>query len=486
MIRRPWKELSWWCRSAVMVLLFTTDALVPDVAGAGGAPPLESGGGTANDGLFLYRPGRGAAWVVRSNGDGTFDGVYTVDDNGPAPPNGIAGYDLISTADRVLAFDYDGDGDQDLFLYRPGTGGAWVARSNGDGTFVPVYSVGGDGPAEPNGIAGFDLLSPRDRALAFDYNRDGKQDLLLYRPGAGAACVARSNGDGTFTAVYSVADNGPAPPNGIAGFDLLSPDDQVLVFDYNRDGRQDLFLYRPGAGAATIARSNGGGTFTATYSVADNGPAPPNGIAGYDLLSPNDRVLAFDYNGDRRDDLFLYRPGQGAATVARAKNDGTFTAVYTAGGNGAASPTGIAGYDLLSPNDQVLVFDYDRNDRHDLFLYRPGSGAAAVVRSGPNNTFTAVYSVPDNGPAEPNGIADFDLLSAADRVLVFDYDGDRRDDLFLYRPGQGAACVARSNGNGTFDSIFTVPDNGPADPNGITGYNLLSPADRVIRFHYAR
>jgi 1-phosphatidylinositol phosphodiesterase len=105
--------------------------------------------------------------------------------------------------------------------------------------------------------------------------------------------------------------------------------------------------------------------------------------------------------------------------------------------------------------------------------------AAAVIRSSPNNTFKAVYS-------EPDGIAGYDLLSPADRVLVFDYNGDRRDDLFLYRPGAGAVTVARSNGNGTFDGVYTVPDNGPADPNGITGCNLLSPADRVLRFHHRR
>jgi FG-GAP-like repeat len=246
--------------------------------------------------LFLYRPGSGAAWVARSNGDGTFTAVYSVGDNGPAPPNGIADYDLLSDKDRAFAFDYNGDGKEDLFFYRPGSGAAWVARSNGDGTFTAVYSVGDNGPAPPNGIADYDLLSPKDVVLPFDFNGDGKTDLFLYRPGSGAAWVARSNGDGTFTPVYSVGDNGPAPPNGIADYDLLSDKDRVLVFDYNGDGKDDLFLYRPGSGAAWVARSNGDGTFTAVYSVGDNGPAPPNGIADYDLLSPLDRVLPIRYS----------------------------------------------------------------------------------------------------------------------------------------------------------------------------------------------
>ena len=61
--------------------------------------------------------------------------------------------------------------------------------------------------------------------------------------------------------------------------------------------RMDMFLYRPGAGAAWVARSNGDGSFTSVYAVGDNGAAAPNGIAGYDLLSPNDQVLSLDYNG---------------------------------------------------------------------------------------------------------------------------------------------------------------------------------------------
>jgi hypothetical protein len=39
---------------------------------------------------------------------------------------------------------------------------------------------------------------------------------------------------------------------------------------------------------------------------------------------------------------------------------------------------------------------------------------------------------------------------------------------------------------GTFTGVYTAGDNGPAPPNGIAGYDLLSPADRVIRFHYQR
>lgn len=389
--------------------------------------------GDGRQDLLLYRPGAGAITIARSSGTGGFTPVYMVGDDGPGGPNGIAAFDLLSPADRVLAFDYNGDGAQDLFLYRPGAGAAVVARSNGDGSFTPVYVVGDDGPGAPNGIAGYDLLSSADQVLAFDYNGDRRQDLLLYRPGAGRVTVARSNGDGSFTAVFSST-------SGIAQYDLRSSADRVFAFDYNGDGQQDLFLYRPGAATAWVARSNGNGSFTAVFTSI-------NGIAQYDLRSSADRVFAFDYNGDGLQDLFLYRPGAATAWVARSNGDGSFTAVFTSG-------SGMAQFDLRSSADRALAFDQDGDGRQDLLLYRPGAGAVVVAHSNGDGSFTPTYVVGDNGPAAPNGIAGYDLRSTLDQVLAFDHDGNGRQDLLLYGPGTGDAAVASSIGNGAFARVY--------------------------------
>src|SRR2546425_748698 len=183
----------------------------------------------------------------------------------------------MSTGDQVFAFDYNGDGKSDLVLYRPGAGVIAIARSNGDGTFTGVYYSGA-------GIAGFDLMSTGDQVFAFDYNGDCKSDLVLYRPGAGVIAIARSNGDGTFTGVYYSGA-------GIAGFDLMSMIQQLLRSAHNRYATPFLALYRPGAGVIAIARSNGDGTFTGVYYSGA-------GIAGFDLMATGDQGVDFDYNGD--------------------------------------------------------------------------------------------------------------------------------------------------------------------------------------------
>jgi hypothetical protein len=208
--------------------------------------------------------------------------------------SGLAGYDLASPADQAVALDFDGDGKEDLFMYRPGQGIAHVLRSNGNGTFTSIQAT--------RGIAGFDLASPADRAVALDFNGDGKDDLFLYRPGAGSqAWLLQSNGNGTFTTVQST--------KGIAGYDLANGADRAVALDFNGDGKDDLFLYRPGQGIAYVLQSNGNGSFTAM--------GKETGVAGYDLANPADIAVSIDVYGDKRKEILFLRPGQGIAMLAR-------------------------------------------------------------------------------------------------------------------------------------------------------------------------
>jgi hypothetical protein len=169
------------------------------------------------DHIALYRPGTGTIWILNKNAAGTFSAVYKQG----APGNGIGGYDLNSPADHVFAFDYNSSGKLDhLALYRPATGTIWILRNQG-GTFTPVYKQGDPG----NGIGGYDLKSLVDRAFAVDYDGSGKFDhLALYRPATGTMWVLR-NQAGTFTPVYKQGD----PGNGIGGYDLKSPADRAFA-----------------------------------------------------------------------------------------------------------------------------------------------------------------------------------------------------------------------------------------------------------------
>ena len=77
------------------------------------------------------------------------------------PGNGIGGYDLRSPADRAFALDFDHSGKLDhVVLYRPGTGTMWILK-NTNGTFAPVFAQGDPG----KGIGGYDRSHQRTKPL---------------------------------------------------------------------------------------------------------------------------------------------------------------------------------------------------------------------------------------------------------------------------------------------------------------------------------
>jgi hypothetical protein len=210
------------------------------------------------DHIVLYRPGTGTMWILKNSG-GNFSPVYHEGD----PGNGIGGYDLKSAADRAFAFDYDSSGKLDhIALYRPATGTMWILKNSG-GNFSPVYHEGDPG----NGIGGYDLKSSADLAFAFDYDSSGKLDhIALYRPATGTMWILKNSG-GSFSPVYHEGD----PGNGIGGYDLRSPADRAFAFDYDGSGKLDhLALYRPATGTMWILK-NSGGAFSAVYHQGDPG-----------------------------------------------------------------------------------------------------------------------------------------------------------------------------------------------------------------------
>jgi carbonic anhydrase len=231
------------------------------------------------DYLILYLPGRGQFLRIKKGADGI---PALVDDREFSPSLGSA-YDLSSTSDRMIAFDYDSSGKLDhLLIYRPGTGMVSILGKASDG-FPPVYD------AKNGGIGGYDLSNPSDRIIAFDYDGSGKMDhLVLYRPGRGAVWILKKDATGTFTPVYRQND----PGTGIAGYDLSNPKDGIIAFDYDNSGKMDhLVLYRPGSGAIWIVKKDAGGNFTPVYRQN----APGTGIGGYDLSNPDDKVMAMGY-----------------------------------------------------------------------------------------------------------------------------------------------------------------------------------------------
>ena len=79
-----------------------------------------------------------------------------------------------------------------------------------------------------------------DRPLLADFNADGKQDLVIYRPSTGLWYVLNSGGAGQI-------------------FAWGAPGDIPVAGDWDGDGHADPAVFRPGTGQWWILPSAGGG-----------------------------------------------------------------------------------------------------------------------------------------------------------------------------------------------------------------------------------
>ena len=141
--------------------------------------------------------------------------------------------DIIPLGAGVVAFDYNGDDLQDIYvtstpdlagLVPDSEGENALFRNNGDGTFTDVADEAGvsDADAKSNG------------GCAADYDNDGDQDLFVAN--WGASKLFRNDGNGTFVDVAESA--------GLADPDSTYRSMGCAWGDFDRDGALDFIVVR--------------------------------------------------------------------------------------------------------------------------------------------------------------------------------------------------------------------------------------------------
>src|SRR6266702_3611263 len=217
--------------------------------------------------LAVSNYGDNSLSVLLGNGDGTFQAPQTT----PVGTNPA----------QVAVGDFNGDGKPDLVVSSVGNNTVSVLLGKGDGTFLPPLVT----PVGPN---------PWYFAVG-DFNGDGKLDLAVDDYGCPLDCnsspsntvtVLLGNGDGTFQAPHTFADPGMTHPYFVA------------IGDFNRDGKQDLVVTNHLFATVSVLLGNGDGTFQAAQDFAvDNDPVYVtvndfNGDAAPDLAVANLHAIA--------------------------------------------------------------------------------------------------------------------------------------------------------------------------------------------------
>ncbi len=149
------------------------------------------------------------------------------------------------------------------------------------------------------------------------------------------------------------------------------------LFDYDGDGKSDVSVFRPSEGVWYLNQST-------------------NGFIAAQFGISTDRIVPADYDGDGKTDVAVFRSG----TWYLNRSLAGFTAIGFSTAEDIPQPT-----------------DFDNDGKAELAVFRPSNGTWYVL-----NLVTNQFSFVQFGQ---NG----------DKPVVADYDGDERADYAVYRNG---------------------------------------------------
>ena len=364
-------------------------------------------------------------------------------------------YPTGQAAAKVVVGDFNGDGKPDLATVNPSSNNVAILINNGSGGYLPTVSYGVG-------------TLPGDISIG-DFNGDGNLDIAVINAGpssnSGSVSILLGNGDGTFQMPKTTAITTGGSP------------DSLAVGDFNGDGNTDVAvtvsLPQVGQRAVAVLLGNGDGTFQAGVN--------------YDSGSGAENVIVADFNGDGKLDIAVTDSNLNAISVLLGNGDGTFHAPVNTPATFAPGPISAADFNRDGRVD-VLLASATQVDQNVYVLPGNGNGTFGTpVATKLLDSVVSVSAGDLNGDGLPDVVAvtrDSGLVAClgngdgtfragtpfglspgsqfgAQAPIIADLNGDGNGDLAA--PDGIGVNVAFGNGDGTFQVASTLST--PTPPN---------------------
>lgn len=331
--------------------------------------------------------------------------------------------------------------DEDRAIYTPDGAKLIFACSDQNLTNYQICVSNPDGTGK---VAITNTVAPTI-SVAFDVSPDGSRLVCVQGSGATGFAVKTMKLDGSNVVTWGPTNNPQAP--------LWSPDGSRIMYTEAAGNLLEIFTANPDGTNRTRL------TFNSAIDLAT------------DWYRPASRSVKFDFDGDRKSDVGVFR---------------------ASGGNWFElnSQAGFAAYQFGLSTDKIVPADYDGDAKSDVAVYRDG---VWYWLNSKDSTFAAVQfgiagdiPVPDDytgdGRADlavyRNGIwHTFDLSNsgysavsfglAGDKPVNADFDGDGRSDRAVFRSGTWYVLGSTAGFSATqFGNSTDIPITGDFDGDG--------------------
>lgn len=207
----------------------------------------------------------------------------------------------------------------------------------------------------------------------------------------------------------------------------FGPTSNPIRFDFDGDRKSDVAIFRPSNFEWWYINSSNGQTATTTFG------------------SSGDISIAADFDGDGKSDIGIFRPSSG-------------TWYYINSSNGQVSSKQFG-----SSGDIPQVADFDGDGKSDIAIYRPSSSDWWYIESSSGQVASTTFGV------------------SGDIAMAADFDGDGKSDIGVFRPSNGTWYYINSSNSQVsyvqFGLSGDIPQVADFDGDGKSDIAIFRPSN---------